>query len=213
MPLPVILAESRFTKAFENKLEDLSDELLSTYTAVLESHRRLIEIGCLPSPFRLTEEARRQPGFFKDTSEFRKELEGVLPTVAKHELSYLNGFGVYNALAWCSKRKAKLESPEGGEKEHARFLGLANAFHHVADEIAMARRDYCKQVLSHGLAIANSQCEAYEARHHDMYSTAYSETMATSQSEFRRFLLTETAKQRAKSVVHGSAKGAKQASD
>lgn len=197
-------AEAKFTKALNQKLEELLDELLATYTTVLESHRRLIGNGCLPSPFRLTDEARRQPGYFRDTSSFRTELESVLPTVAKHELSYLNGFGVYNSLAWCARRKAGLGKEGTGEAEHARFLGLSWAFHRVADEIAMARRDYFKQVLTHGTAIANSQCEAFEARHTDMYSTAYTESLATTQSEFRKFLLTETAKQRAKSVVHGS---------
>lgn len=197
-------AEGAFTKAFNARLEDLSDELLRSYTSVLESHRRLIENGCLPSPFRLTDEAKRQPGFFKDTSAFRRDLEEVLPTVAKHELSYLNGFGAYNALAWCARRKAKLEDASGGTLEHARFLGLSHAFHAVADEIAMARRDYFKQVLSHGLQIASSQCEAYEAKHTEMYSRAYTESLASAQSDFRRFLLSETAKQRAKVAVHGS---------
>ncbi len=197
-------AEEKYTKAFETKLESLSDELLAKYAAVLESHKRLIENGCLPSPFRLTDEARRQPGYFRDTSAFRVQLEGVLPTVAKHELSYLNGFGVYNALAWCARRKAKLGDANTGESEHAQYLGLSFAFHAVADEIAMARRDYFKQVLVHGTSIANSQCEAFEARHTDMYSKAYTESLETAQSEFRRFLLSETAKQQARVVVHKS---------
>lgn len=160
--------------------------------------------GCLPSPFRLTEEARRQPGFFKDTSKFREKLEEVLPSVAKHELSYLNGFGVFNNLAWCARRKARFEGEFEATVEQACYLGLSFAFNYCADQIAKARHDYFRQVLEHGIAIANSQCACYEATSTTMYSDFYSSALENAQSEFRKFLLSETAKQRAKADVHGA---------
>lgn len=79
--------------------------------------------------------------------------------------------------------------------------------HGIAFELSIARRDYFKQVINHGPTIENSKFGSFEVRHMDVYSQLYSDSIANAHRKVRKFLLSETTKQNAKTNILGSMAG------
>lgn len=194
--------EKKFGEGFRRKdIRELEEDLLSCYARVLESHERKVIIGLSETPYSISRQGRRRLGFFRCETEFQSKLHAVLPSAAKHEIHYLNSSGFWGALADIAKQKSVSVS-ESITLEHARFLGLSWALRRVSDQILLARYDYFSQAIESGTAVAKSFAEAFEASATSVYSDKYREGLSTLQSDFRKFLAPETAKQQAKSNVH-----------
>lgn len=195
-------AEREYCDAFRKKFaQDLSEDLLSCYASVLESHERRITIGMCLSPFSLSRRGRRQPGFFKCEDEFQKKLEAVLPSAAKHELHYLNASGLWSAMPSTAKEKSRLG--DTATLDHARYLGLSWALKWVSGQIQLARYDHFTETVENGAVVAKSLAEAFESSTLGVYSEEFTSGLSTMQADFKRFLASETAKQQAKANVHG----------
>lgn len=193
--------EYLYREAFKKKsLDSMSTELLTCYATVLESHARRVTIGMCEFPFTISRIGRRCPGFFKCNDEFYAKLIEEVPSAAKHEFHYHNASGAWHGLADTSKRKS-VSNGNPFSLLHARYLGLSWAFAAVGNQVQPARYDFFAQVVESGSAVAKSLAEAFEASAMNVYSEQFSDGLATSQSDLRKFLDSETAKQRAKSSV------------